>query len=145
MITLLAVALPKNLPTVNQRAAVPLTGPAGICAAARGDEVIELGLGAVLGLAALVWVRLLHFCVFSDTSQLVTKPGRLRVKGGCAKCGRFSTAVLGAVCHGFVNSFGEPGTVFFSKWTLPDGICFSQCHEEGVQGWLQLPWEGGME
>lgn len=144
MITLLAVALPKNLPTVNQCAAVPLTGPAGICAAARGDEVIELAWG-------LCWAWLLWFgsvcsiSVFSDTSQLVTKPGMLRVEGGCAKCGRFSTAVLGAVCHGFVNSFGEPGTVFFSKWTLPDGICFSQCHEEGVQGWLQLPWEGGME
>lgn len=44
---LLAVALPKNLPTVNQCTAVLLTSPAGICAAVsavRGDEVIQLGV-----------------------------------------------------------------------------------------------------
>lgn len=47
MITFLVVALPKSLPTVNQRTAVLLTSPAGICAAGsavRGDEVIQLGV-----------------------------------------------------------------------------------------------------
>lgn len=44
MITLLVAALPKSLPTVNPRTAVPLASPAGVCAAAGGDEVIQLGV-----------------------------------------------------------------------------------------------------
>lgn len=52
MITLLIVALPKSLPTVNQCAAVPRSGPAGISAAGLQRGEMEspswgTGLGSV--------------------------------------------------------------------------------------------------
>lgn len=80
MITLLIVALPESLPTVNQCAAVPWSGPAGISAAgARGDGVTVLGHG--LGGAGEVPGRAPGCCgarlslfllrVLSETSQRV--------------------------------------------------------------------------
>lgn len=97
MITLLVVALPKSLPTVNQCTAVLLTSPAGICAAVsavRGDEVIQLGVRG-WGIAELESLLCLavgcsdlglfapSLCFQRYLSLRQKKKGRFHMEGDC--------------------------------------------------------------